>query len=167
MTNYPGYLWVILVLISEVILLILPVYIYDTNLLVILVIACLIQMWFLYRFKKDTLKISKSVGLRVIPFIFAIFNLISYQNRKENVFENNPVRKTEATVIKKYSQGGVRTSERYYIVYRFQANSQVFEHVDEVKFWVWFYYKFHDKLFVDYVINNPKISRINKASLIE
>lgn len=167
MTKQLGYIWIVLIVISELILLILPVYIYDKNLLIILLIGCFIQMWFFQRFKKDFLRITKSIGLGLIPFVFAIFNLTSYMNRSDNAFNNSPIDKTEATIIERYSQGGGRTSTRYYLVYRFRVNSQIFEHVDEVKYWVWFYYKSHDKLVVDYVIKNPKISRINEASLIE
>ncbi|ASB50433.1 hypothetical protein [Alkalitalea saponilacus] len=161
-----GYKWIYVIITSQIFLLFLPVYIYDKNLLIILAAAALIQIWFIERLKKD-ISLTKSLGLRVIPIIFAILNLISYQNRKDNFFEDSLVKKAEATIIYKYSQGGGRTTKRYFLKYRFSVNSQVFEHVDEVKYWVWFYYKFHDKLLIDYVVDNPKISRINKSSLIE
>jgi hypothetical protein len=167
MTNRIGNFWIFLIVISEIILLFLPVYIYDNNLLIILAGACLVQMWFFYRFKIEILKITKTLGLRAIPFVFAIINLTSYQNRKVKAFENNRIRKTEATITKRYSKGGYRTSIRYYLAFRFKVNSVSYEHMDEVKFWVWFYYQSHDKLYVDYVIYNPRISRINQSSLIE
>lgn len=167
MNRQLSFIWIFLILVSEVILLVLPVYDYDKNLMLILVIGFWVQLWFINRFKKDFKKITKSVGLRAIPFVLAVFNLINYQNRREHAFENNKLQTTEATIVKRYSQGGGRTTQRFYLQYKFFTNSRVYEHVDEVKYWVWFYYKYHNELLIDYVVDNPRISRINKSSLIK
>ena len=103
----------------------------------------------------------------IIPFLFAIMNLISYQKREYYAFKNNPVRQTEAIIIDRYGHGGGRTTKRFYLQYRFKADNVIYEHVDEVKFWVWFNYKFQDSLTIEYVVNNPKISRIHESALIE
>jgi hypothetical protein len=166
MTFRLGYNWLYLIAISEIILLFIPVYIYDKNLYLLLLVGGIVQTLFIIWFKKD-INLTKSIGLRAIPILLAVINLLSYQSRKDNFFENSLIKKTEATIIKRYSQGGVRLSKKFYLVYRFSVYPKTFEHVDEVDFWVWFNYKSNDKIFIDYVINNPKISRINKSSLIE
>ncbi len=61
----------------------------------------------------------------------------------------------------------MRSSKKFYLAYSFSVYPKTFEHLDEVDFWVWFNYNPNDKIFIDYVKKNPKISRINKASLIE
>lgn len=160
--------WIILILISEVILLIFPISILDNKLLLVLVVGCLFQMWAFKRYEKSRQTDKRKVILAMIPWFLAILNLVSYQTRKESVFNHGELKSINGQIVEIYSQGGVRTTKRHYLKYSYQVDNKKIYHAHEVEFKVWMYYKTNDKnIIVDYYVDNPSISRINKKSLKE
>ncbi len=160
-------MYLLLILLTELILLIIPINVYDKYLILILAVGALLQMWLFQRYEKKVLKKKKSGGLGLIALAFAIINVAAYQLRNEYVFQNYEVVTTDGTIVKRYRTGGGRTSVRNYLKYNFKAEGKTYEHANEVNYKVYAYYFTRNKIKVDYIKGSPTISRINKASLIE
>ncbi len=160
-------IWVFLLIVSEIILLFLPIYIYDQYFWIIIILAYTIQIFIVGRIERVLLKKTKTTALFFLILVFSITNYLVYDYRKENAYLNSKIIITEGQVVRQYSQGGRKTTKRYYLEYEFNADNKRYKHVDEVQYWVWFNYNFNKNLKIEYVQDNPKISRIHKSSLIE
>jgi hypothetical protein len=160
--------WIVLIVISEFILLMFPISILDNKLLLVLVAGCLFQMWAFKHYAKTRQIVNRKIVFAMIPWFLAILNLISYQTRKDSIFNHGELKSTKGQIVEIYSQGGGRTTKRHYLKYSYQVDNEKIYHAHEVDFKVWMYYKSNDKnIIIDYYVDNPSISRINNQSLKE
>ena len=160
--------WVIAYIIFELILLLLPIYVYDQYFWKIMIFGAIVQFFFVNRIERKVMKTGKSTFLGVFVFIFTILNFYVYDFRKEEAFSNpNNLSTAGGTIIELYMNDGPKVSARYYASYEYWVKAKRYKNTTEVKFWVWFNYKYNKTIKVEYVKNNPRVSRIHRSSLKE
>ena len=156
---------ILLALIWIILLLILPVEIYDYETVIVLMIGGFITGLLLYWLIKQYFPNFKSIFLITLIIVgFGILNYKSYKHRRNSLFEKNGKSITAEIIDRKMTR--VKSRSIYTIYYRFIVDGQLYTENDNVDFNVYFNFDLGPTIKVDYIDGRPSISRINKSSLI-
>jgi energy-coupling factor transporter transmembrane protein EcfT len=158
-------MWILLTLIWIIILLILPIEIYDHSTVLILIAGVFLTGFLVYKLFKQILPNFKSPVLIFLFIVgFGYLNLESYKYRRNRLFDTKGKTTTAEVVDKKVKQA--KSTSIYYIYYSYIVNGESYTEKDNVDFNVYFNFDLGPTINIDYVDGRPSISRINQSSLI-
>jgi hypothetical protein len=156
---------ILLTLIWIIILLILPIEIYDYATVVILMVGGFITGFLLYKLIKQYFPNFKSLVLIVLVIVgLGFLNFESYKYRRDYLFDTKG--KTTTAEIVDREMKIAKSTSICYIYYRYMVNGQSYTEKDNVDFNVYFNFDLGPTIKIDYVDGRPCISRISKSSLI-
>ncbi len=158
-------LLILLTLIWIVVLLILPIEVYDLLATAVIMLGAVLTGVLVFNSIKQFYPNFKSIFLIAIIVVgLGYLNIKSYKSRRAGLFKQNG-KTIKADIVDRKTRHSKSTTF-YYIYYHYMVDRQFYTEKDNVDFDVYFNFNLGPEINIDYVEGRPSISRISKSSLI-